>query len=64
MTITQEGEEIIDKLKDFIHELKGLSEIEKFIKENLKLKKVIIVPGDLDEDKTVINELGRAAAII
>lgn len=62
MTITQEGEEIIDKLKDFIHELKGLSEIEKFIKENLKLKNVVIVPGSLDEDKTVINELGRAAA--
>ena len=62
MTITKEGEEIIDKLKDFIHELKGLSEIEKFIKENLKLRKVVIVPGDLDEDKTIINELGRAAA--
>lgn len=62
MTITKDGEEIIDKLKDFIHELKGLSEIEKFIKENLKLKKVVIVPGDLDGDKTIINELGRAAA--
>jgi len=62
MTITKEGEEIIDKLKDFIHELKGLSEIEKFIKENLKLKKVLVIPGNLDEDRTVINEIGRAAA--
>lgn len=62
MTITKDGEEIIEKLKDFIHELKGLTDIEKFIKESLKLKNVIIVPGDLDEDKTVINELGRAAA--
>lgn len=62
MTITKEGEEIIDKLKDFIHELKGLSEIEKFIKENLKLKKVVVVPGNLDEDRTIINEIGRAAA--
>lgn len=62
MTITKEGEEIIDKLKDFIHELKGLSEIEKFIKENLKLRKVVVVPGDSDEDRTIINEIGRAAA--
>jgi central glycolytic genes regulator len=62
MTITKDGEKIIDKLKDFIHELKGLSEIEKIIKESLKLKSVIIVPGDLDEDRTVINELGRAAS--
>lgn len=62
MTITKEGEEIIDKLKDFIHELRGLSEIEKVIKESLKLKNVIIVPGDCDEDRTVMSELGRAAA--
>lgn len=62
MTVTEEGEEIIDNLKDFIHELKGLSEIEKFIKKSLMLKKVIVVPGNLDEDKTVINEIGRAAA--
>ncbi|MBC2582064.1 sugar-binding transcriptional regulator [Clostridium sp. DJ247] len=62
MTITSDGEEIIDKLKDFIHELKGLSEIEKLIKESLGVKKVIIVPGNLDEDRTILNELGRAAA--
>lgn len=62
MTITDEGEEIIDKLKDFIHHLRGLSEIEKFLKESLKLRNVIIVPGDLNEDSTVINELGRAAS--
>ncbi len=28
MTVTKEGEEIIDKLKSFIHEVKGLKEIE------------------------------------
>ncbi len=62
MSITKEGEEIIDKLKDFIHEIKGLSDIEKTIKESLKLKNVIVVPGNLHEDKTVMNELGRTAA--
>lgn len=62
MSITKNGEEIIDKLKDFIHEIKGLSDIEDAIKESLKLKDVIIVPGDVCEDKTVINELGRTAA--
>jgi central glycolytic genes regulator len=62
MTITDEGEEIINKLKDSIHEIKGLSEIEKYIKEKLSLKQVIVVPGDMDEDKTIINELGKVAA--
>lgn len=62
MTITPEGEEVIDKLKNFIHELRGLSDIEKIIRERLKLKNVIVVPGNLDEDPTVIKELGRVAA--
>lgn len=62
MSITEEGEMIIDELKDFIHEIKGLSDIETDIKESLKLKDVIVVPGDQKEDKTVMNELGRTAA--
>ena len=62
MTVTSEGELIIDRLKNFIHEIKGLSEIEKSIKKTLRLKNVIVVPGDIEEDKTVIKELGRAAA--
>lgn len=62
MSVTPEGEHIIDKLKNFIHEIKGLSDIEGFIRERLKLKSVIAVPGDMEDDKTVIKELGRAAA--
>lgn len=62
MSITSEGEDIISRLKDSIHELKGLSEIEKIIKDKLGIKDIVIVPGDIDEDKTVLNELGKAAA--
>lgn len=62
MSITREGEELINKLKDFVHELKGLSDIEKYIQDALGLKNIIIVPGNVDEDKTVLTELGKAAA--
>ncbi|MCR3759375.1 sugar-binding transcriptional regulator [Clostridium felsineum] len=62
MSVTKDGEEIIDKLKNFIKEFKGLTEIEEIIKEKLNIKKVIIVPGDIDEDSTVMNEIGRTAA--
>lgn len=62
MYITNQGEEIIHKLQGFIHELKGLSEIEKLIEKKLGLKQVIIVPGDMEEDANVVNELGRTAA--
>jgi central glycolytic genes regulator len=62
MTVTPEGEQIIDKLKNFIHDIKGLSDVEQYIKDKLRLKTVIVVPGDIEEDRTVLKELGRAAA--
>lgn len=62
MSVTDDGEEIIDKLKNFIREFKGLTEIEEEIKNKLNIKKVIIVPGSIEEDNTVMNELGRTAA--
>ena len=63
MTITNEGKEIIEKLSDVIHELKGLSELEKNIKEKLNVSDVIIVPGDVKKDTTVLSELGKAASV-
>lgn len=62
MIVTSDGEEIIEKLKNFIHDIKGLSELESSLKKKLEIKNVIIVPGDLDEDSTVMKELGRASA--
>ena len=62
MTVTSEGIEIIYKLNDFIHEIKGLSEIEKKIESFLNLKKVIIVPGDIEENPLVLKDLGKACA--
>ena len=62
MFITSDGEEIIQQLKGFIHEIKGLSKIERSIEKYLKLKQVIVVPGNVEVDKSVLKELGKAAA--
>lgn len=62
MNVTAEGEEIIDSLKNFIHQAKGLFDVEKQLKEVLKIENVVIVPGDLAEDPSVMFELGKAAA--
>ncbi|MGL5087659.1 MAG: sugar-binding transcriptional regulator [Clostridium sp.] len=62
MTVTEEGQEVVDRLKDFIHELKGLSDIEEGIRSFLGLKDVIIVPGDAHTNKAILKELGKAAA--
>ena len=62
MTVTEEGKAIVKQLKEFIHELKGLDDIEEYIKAFLGLKDVIIVPGDLESNPTVLKDLGKAAA--
>ncbi|HHW56964.1 MAG TPA: sugar-binding transcriptional regulator [Clostridia bacterium] len=62
MTITKEGEELIESLKDFIHELKGLNNIEKLLEDKLKVDKVIVVAGDIEEDPMIKKELGKSAA--
>ncbi|MCY6483154.1 sugar-binding transcriptional regulator [Clostridium aestuarii] len=62
MTITDEGREVLEKLKEFVHDLKGLSEMEKFIEKHLNLKKVIVVPGNVDENELVLDQIGRTSA--
>lgn len=59
MNITDEGKKIIDELKNFIHNVKDLSDLEKKLKEKLKIKRVIIVPGNYDDDELVIKDLGK-----
>lgn len=62
MSVTVDGENIIDTLKEFIHELKGLSSIESLIEKKLGLEKVIIVPGNTDIEPLVLKEMGRVGA--
>lgn len=62
MTVTSSGEEIVSKLKDFIHEIRGLSEIENQLKLLLNLRQVIIVPGDVEENPATLKELGKACS--
>ena len=62
MVITPHGEEVIDKLKSYIHQIKGLNDLENIIQQKLGIKNVLIVPGNLDEDINVMKELGKATA--
>ncbi len=61
MAVTNEGREIIDKLGDYISELKGLKDIEGAIKEMLGVKECLVIPGDMDNDPQVLVEMAKAA---
>ena len=62
MTVTESGEDVVANLREFIHEIKGLSDLEEEIRNLLNLKKVIIVPGDAEENPNVLKELGKACS--
>ena len=62
MTVTKDGEHIVNELQEFIHEIRGLSNIEKKVKSFLGLKIVIIVPGDTDDNPTILKDIGKACA--
>ena len=62
MTVTEEGKEIIHKLKEIVHELQGLSEVEDQLRKALGIRNAIIVCGDMEEDGSLINEIGRTSA--
>lgn len=62
MSITSLGEKLLEELGNLIHNLKGLDNLEKLLISELGVQKVVIVPGDIDEDTLAKKELGRVAA--
>lgn len=62
MTVTKDGQHVLEGLKEFIHQIKGLNDIEQSIKSFLGLKDVVIVPGNVEENPSTLKELGKAAA--
>lgn len=62
MEVTYEGEKVLEGLRELTHQLKGLHQLETQIEDVLKLDRVLIVPGDVDEDDMVLADIGKAAA--
>ncbi len=62
MQVTDAGERILGDLKEYVRELRGLSDLERRLARLLGLQQVIIVPGDSDEDETVKKEMAKATA--
>lgn len=62
MMITEDGENILEKLEEMIHEISGLSNIEETLQKYLGIYKVKVIPGDIENDNTVLKEMGRIAA--
>lgn len=60
MYITSDALSLLEELGDFITELKGLEVLEEQLMEKLKVKQVIIVPGNSDDQEWIKQEMGQA----
>ncbi|CUH94349.1 hypothetical protein P22_0415 [Propionispora sp. 2/2-37] len=62
MRVTSEGEAGLRDIGEYVHLLHGFSALETELSRKLGIKRVIVIPGDSDEDSLVQRELGRVAA--
>ncbi len=62
MKVTQQGKDVIDGLEGFIFGIRGLKPLEQQVKKRFNCEKVIIVPGDLENDGAIKKLLGKKAA--
>lgn len=62
MSITKEGKDVVERLKEQIHRFKGLNYLEKSLEKELNIRKVIIVPGNSDEDELILKDIGKATS--
>lgn len=61
MRLTPEGERILDALESVMDDVSGFGQLEKQLRIILDISRVIIVPGNSDEDPWVKNEMGLAS---
>lgn len=59
MYVTNEGKNLLDDLSEVYKGFKGIPELQARIEKILGVKKVIIVPGDLNESQLVLKEMGK-----
>ena len=63
MTLSRKAEEILDSARDFSKAMNGLTETENRLSELLPVERVLIAPGDADEDGQVLSDVGRICAV-
>ena len=62
MTLTSDGEQLLDDLKDTMNYVMGLSQLQDKVKEKLGIKKVLLVPGSFDKNESILNDIAKCGA--
>ena len=62
MTLTEEGNHLLQELRDYVNRHQNQSSLEALLVQKLKLRKVYVIPGNADDNPVVVQEIGRVAA--
>ena len=62
MTITKEGNILLDELKDIMNDIMGLSTLQDKVRDKLGIKKVLLVPGSYDNNESLLRDVARCGA--
>ena len=62
MTITNEGNILLDNLIDVMNDIMGLSTLQDKVKNYLGIKKVLLVPGSYDSNNSLIKDVARCGS--
>lgn len=63
MTLSRKAEEVLDSAREFSKAMNGLTETENRLCELLPVDRVLVAPGDADEDPQVLSDVGRICAV-
>lgn len=62
MTITEEGKEILNQLKDSMNDVIGLNSLQEELRLALGIKKVLLIPGSYEQNNSLIKDIGKQAS--
>lgn len=62
MTITKEGNTLLDELKDIMNDIMGLSTLQDKVRDKLGIKKVLLVPGSYDNNESLLRDVARCGS--
>lgn len=62
MTITEEGKEILNALKDGMDDVMGLNSLQEELRLALGIKKVLLIPGSYEQNNSLLKDVGKRAS--
>ncbi|MEN1759825.1 sugar-binding transcriptional regulator [Anoxynatronum sibiricum] len=63
MTVTPEGREVIQKLKESIYQLRGIRHLQDSLQKKLGIRNAYVVSGNLEEEEYVLNDMAKVASM-